>query len=180
MKHFNPPKVQLRLAICVLPFILIFALASRSFGQGNFQYVDKKVFWQHVYEDSSDVKSRVDKFLIVNSRFLSAGSTEDQTILLDMKDYVYEKEGYNCSGRVVIEVKDNKYRVSVYDISYKPGAKGKTTSAVFLGSSPDYIFHADDAFIKKGTFSKSNRNINLMDSDFSELFKFKELTVKDW
>ena len=146
-------------------------------GYFNFYFEDAKVVWKVVYQEANPEIINA----IKNSKRLSLVSQDTNRFIIDVKDFVYHsKSGYTCSGRAIIDIKPGKYRVTFKDISFKPGAAAVMTYG--LGGIPNLEFYANDFYnTNANQFRKGNKNIQLMDTAFKELFQFKQINkTDDW
>ena len=144
----------------------------------NFYHDAGSVLWKVVYDKPMD-KSSFDA-MVEKNKSLKLIKTESESATLDLDVFVYERSGYTMSGRVKVEWKEDRYRVTVRDIRYKPGSSTNATATVLLGGNPDFEFYADKDFVKKnGDWQKSNNNIVAMDKALQKLFVM-EIKKDDW
>lgn len=148
---------------------------------GRFILEGDAVRWENIYDRDGEVLSTVTTGL-KTSYSIKVIDEGQERITADLKDYAFNKNGYMCSGRVFIDIKPDKYRVRLMEISYKPGASANTMATAFLGGNPDFLFHANSDFVKRGELRKNMEVMDMMNVGLSELFDFNKISdvADDW
>lgn len=171
----------MKIIVLLLNLIL---LSSNTFGQKidenslksisieNFKIEDCKIKWVRVYELSSNVSGLRNQLLDKTQFNLKErndstliGSFNDLSLIgskCAYKDFVNDP----MSGKVRVDIKDNKYRVTISDITFKSGTTGKILTLEWFGLNKKCEF--------KGVYGFTKYIGKILECFFSSEFELKE------
>ncbi len=183
--------------LSVVFLAMITCLVNESPGQGlteykGFHVENGKVIWQKVYERPDRNVDQLKKMIYENVKLdatLNLLSESEDELLMMMKYKPLGKNEDLYSGRISIEVKEAKYRVTLSGGTSDPGQKtmraGRIAGAID-GSGNDGMdafknYRFEEWLRKDGTL-KPGKSLDNLDLWFSNAFDYKVLdaTTKDW
>lgn len=156
-------------------------------GQEGFYLENGNMVWQKVYDIQTTLEN-YRKHLLLNNSIKGIDKVDEELyaqiggLQMDYKGAgvsefntsMYIARGV-FSGVGIIEFKDDRYRVTVRDISMKQNYSDALTEQ---GTS----FSLKDFAIRNGDFRKGflKRDAHIFDHSFTELFKIKKGTKDEW
>jgi hypothetical protein len=164
--------------------ILFLFLSLSSFAQfqktdsvGNFYVINNKLIWQKYYhlDDIDELDQQLKSNDLTNNLNILRFGTSAMSNLLNIAGNnlpMYTKKGFKAF--VVIDIKNDSYRVSIKDITFPDFVEEryysyygpKTTS----GGSLDYYILRQDETIKRNNATLNV--LNSFDTSFSEVFDY--------
>lgn len=182
----------MKLSVVFLIVAIVIGLVNESKGQGltdykGFHVENGKLIWQKVYDRSDLSSDQLQKMIYENIKLdntLTILSENADELLLMMKYKPLGKNENLYSGRISLEVKEGKYRVTLSGGTTDPGQK-TMNAARLTGSVSDMDMFKDQRFeqmLRKDGTIKPGRGFDDLDSWFSKAFDYKKLetTTKDW
>lgn len=172
----------------ILVFLLI--VGSNCFGQANenesnFKVEDNKVIWQKVYDISVSPSQYLSFIRLKNC--LESIDTVQNTIIGKLKRFKPDTYGvsrmalpiYITSNTVYadvkIEVKENKYRVTLSNIKVLEGVNAANPNSGYASDFEIYYFKMFDKSIPKPSFTKVDAP--LFTKNFDSFFEYKKTTT---
>lgn len=182
--------------------LLTFYFLSTTFVSGqtnittysNFTLEDKKLIWQKVFEKPNflrdSLKNLVGKVLKQNIIFKNIVETSDG-FELDIVDWTMDYKRYGGRGtlgyptiyrdakwssKLIIQIKDEKYRVTSYDLTYGD-LKINTDYGYGVSGTKDVSGKWDETILTKSreSIKKSMfENCTFMNTAYLDIFDFKE------
>mgnify|MGYP003289130454 CR=1 FL=1 len=167
---------RILILLCVL-------INASAYAQHNFLITENaKVIWQKVYETSYDIEDL--HAAIFNSGQYNDIAVYDNTITCWMNESSidYAQEGYNSSqismllrdsnvkGFITIQLKDNRYRVTIEQIQFIAKYDGS------FSRKGDISIIETSALNRKGSFNKmvESNTLVVIDAAFLRRFAFKQ------
>jgi|GEM_PF-3265112 hypothetical protein len=156
----------------------------------NFLVEDGEIIWQLVYErpgmDVDLLKESIYGAVISDNTLRIIEENEDE-LIVEMRDKIFEKNGDLFSGRLIIGVREGRYRVTLSGVRRFFGVKTKNL-AFFVGvanqiDSKNVGMRLEDAYLNKaGGFIKNISSIEIYNALFEKEFNLKVVSPKkdDW
>ena len=159
--------------------LLILFVTFNSFAQSNFKTEDATIVWQHVYEtNESD--------LIIN-QLKSAKETAnlifENRLIYGVTDFYNDNKSLYTNSihyYLKVEVKDDKYRVTISDIAFKGVETTYGTKNIAFSKQEDY--ELNKWYInKKGTIKKSKiAFLDKLSANFENKYKINKTLNEEW
>ncbi|MGQ1911346.1 hypothetical protein ACT3CE_16355 [Marinifilum sp. RC60d5] len=153
---------------------------------------DKTVSWQKVYPlDGSieELKNKLDVFF-KNQKFTSnleyldssfIGNSNRTNVAIQRGNRFVNSGDFTCY--IKIELKENKYRVTIKNIVFEPVSGGINTGGIILTSNVSYSFGDYTVKNNKNEFRKNKPiqdMITSFNNDFDKYFSYTETEKSDW
>lgn len=151
----------------------------------NFYVENNHGYWQKVYKrpgmSVDSLKTQIAKItkLDVSLKFLQENESE---VVFELVDKTTETDGDKWNGRVVVEVKDQKYRVTFSSISNRPGQRHIISSTIVSRSIsgreaiiPETNYFDDWALdnSKNNLRMGKTKHLSKLNGEFTSAFDFK-------
>lgn len=154
--------------------LFILFITNISIAQNkNFNLEDGLILWKLVYNDSTDVSQLKNNLLLEFET--------DSTGLIKRTNF-NDKKVKDLEGEFKIESKENKYRVSVYNVRFFVEPMNLYGGGMSMQTISEYTI--EESLIKKdGSIRKSSLGYNLTETlnpHFVDLFTIKERKTSDW
>lgn len=177
---------MVKIAHIFLAFLaLLGANAHSAFSQsdyGDFQVIDSQIIWQHVYEtelDSAEIVSKFDELsyketgYTVNYKKYGKGAASVAPIVSGAHDF-----------DVVIDVKDNRYRVTCSNMKVNAGISMSMYAGIRSESKYDpyekFYMNKKGEMYKAKYLLKSLDLINLSLFDHFDIKNNQSIAADDW
>lgn len=149
---------------------LLLLLSTVSFAQNhNFIVADSLVIWQKVYQNSKNISD------LKNNPRLDFRTDATGCI----KKTNFSNNGLNeLVGEFRIEFKENRYRVSVYNIRFYKIGVNTLENAKELETTTD--FSIEKVALKRNGTVRDNDTIKELNNHFTNLFTIKEQVKSEW
>lgn len=156
----------------------------------NFYLEDSKLIWRYVYErvgmSEDSIRNMIYKNVALDNSLKVLDASDD--FVIEMKEKVFDDWGTLHTGRVVIEVKEGKYRVNLSGTRFYFGSKLKSQNALFGLTTAQEPYNGrsmEENYLKNGTFNVKNpaKNFEPYNQRYIKGFDYRPTTSaksKDW
>jgi hypothetical protein len=179
-------KSQFQLAGIFMIIVLLFALISEAFSQTHFNFrIDRNdAVWQRVYDfnaDSATIQKRLTESINRSTYYKDVTIARNQiSCRMENAELDYKKAGGTYmgttmifsngkwSGKVFIDVKDKKYRVTVTGLNYDAGSiTSYGVESKIQGSWADVVLNRDRTKFKPGQYDNMEFLNKILTNQFS-------------
>lgn len=168
-------------------------LAQKFTDFSGFHLENGTVAWQNVYEwpnlQADSIKQLIMYAAKADNTFKYVSDGENE-LIFEIVDKPIEKDGNKFSGRVIIEIKDQKFRTTFTTMTSRAGEKQRANALVWTGSTafiPERSYFEDWSTDKEKRHFRSGKldYLTTLSSKFFDFFDFKNhvpanLLSKDW
>ena len=156
----------------------------------NFYLEDDKLVWRYIYErpgmSEDSIRRMIYRNISMDNSLRILDSSSD--FILEMKEKVFDDWGTLHSGRVVIEVKNEKYRVNLSGTRFYFGAKQKSQNALLGLTAAQEPYNGrsmEDNYLKNGVINVKNpsKRFEEYNQRYIKGFEYKpngSAKSKDW
>ena len=153
--------------------LLVCLFVNYGFSQNpNFKIEDNLIKWQYVYNDSLNIDNLKSN---LNLEFITDFSG-------NVKRSNFNDEKLNDqTSEFIIEKKENKYRVTIYNIKIIPTQMAFSMNGVT--SMPKDIIRIEEILLKNNKIKKTFWGVNLSEilhPHYFDLFVMKQKIKEDW
>ncbi|MBX2969747.1 MAG: hypothetical protein KF803_10285 [Cyclobacteriaceae bacterium] len=181
---------KLLIAFIAIPFIVNSQNPDSNIKTfEKFNISNQSIIWQNVYQRPGmvgDSLINTINLIIQSDASLSLLGSSDNTFFYELKDRVFTSGGNLFYGRVRIDFKDDRYRVTITSITQKIGEKGMRQMDIWAGGTPEahkLPSSIESTFLNKAKtdFNKSNlKGLKTINDWFFNAFDFKSTANDEW
>jgi hypothetical protein len=135
-------------------------LKGESFG--NFSIENRYLVWREVYVRPGIKSDSLRKILFAQMRLdntIRVVVDDPLSPVFEVSNKIFQRGGDRYSGRLLIEIKDEKYRISFQSITVAFGARTMITTDIWLGSySSAQLKNQGDRIIEDFFLNKAKTN----------------------
>ena len=157
----------------------------------NFFVENQNLIWQKVYERPGMALDSISRMVYSNFKLdncFELLSDSKEEILLQMNRKVFNVGGNYYYGRVIIEFKEEKYRITISGVKMDLGQNGMELMYLITGTPtgivPNTHFPWEQSYLTDGKirYKKNNlQSMSTLDDLFNKAFDYKLNTFKkDW
>lgn len=151
---------------------------------------NENLIWQKVYERpavSADSISRIIYNNVKLDNTLQLVSENESEVVMQMNKKMFVKNGDFYFGKLIIEFKDEKYRITLTGVSRDMGTKTLNTASILLGVNNGMknfngLTWESDYLNKKGFIKQGGtlRALTLINGWLTKEFDYYPSKLKDW